>query len=505
MGILRRILDFIFGNAEKRNRDRLMKASLKSIKHSSFGNFYKPFSQVVTPHFALYFYDIYKMCAEPQKIFRNPDMADILKNTVLNYFIDDEARELIDRLKVKYINEQYESGIAMTSLSKQVNETINALNKKLDYKWRMDVDRCYKLIFSFIWLVTFDYYGLLKNSNSRLMEYVFAPKQVFYQTPAIKIVSQLKDFLAIADGVNFDSNWDVAFDILHGFNQKTVIPHEIRKDFFSRINNVIRSRILHLIIRHASNDPEWKNKIVVPNQIIAASFLNEITNAVHKTMLTILSTEKGSAVDNYIQSLFGSTEVMTVAKYYTESRNAVYGGTNIDGFKYTAVFNYCITFFSMYFKKLKAICDMFIIYGKWSNMDDMHELSQCLHELTILNEQLLQYDRSLSPSGERGSKLKHLEINSVQSRLHRNNLRRYLISINDEVLDMISRTVDALSSLHTFLVKLKTHNDAELLKEIVNARTVYAMLKDSGCDIIFAEEKAASFLRLLNRLDFGSF
>jgi hypothetical protein len=505
MNLLKKIFDVIFGDAETRTHYRLMKATLKEIKNSGFSNFYKPFSRIVTPRFALYFYDIYKMCAEPQKIFKSPEITAVLKNIVLNYFIDDEARELIDRLKDKHINDQYKSGIAITSLSEQVNETISALNRKLDYKWRVDVDRCYKLISSFVWLVNFDYYGLLKNFNDKLTEYVFAPVQIFYKPPAMKIVSQLKDFLSIADGIDFDGNWDAVFDILRGFNQRAVVSNEIRQDVFLRINNVIRSRILHLIVRHASNDPECKNEIVVPHQIIAASFLNEVTNSVHKTMFTILSTEKDNSVDNYKRLLFGSGEDIAGAAYYIEDHNAVYNGTGIEGFKYTDVFNYCISFFSLYFDKLKAICDMFIIYGKWSSPDDMYELSQCLHEFTILNDQLLQYDRSLSPSGERGSKLQHLEVNAVQSRAHRNNLRRYLISINDEVSTMIYSIRQTLSSLHIFLIKLKIHNEAELTKEIVNAKTVCAMLNDSGCDIVFAEEKTACFLSLLNRLDFGSF
>jgi hypothetical protein len=502
MNFFKRIFELIFGDAKTRAHYRLMKTILKDIKSSGFSNFYKPFSRNVTPRFALYFYEIYKMCAEPQKIFRSPDITAVLKNTVLNYFIDDEAREMIDRLKTKYINEQHESGIAVTSLSEQVNETIDALNKKLDYKWRGDVDHYYKLVSSFVWLVNFNCYELLKNFNDKFMDYVFTPTYVFYQIPAIKIVSQLKDFLSIADGIEFDGNWDVVFDILQSFNQKAVVSHEIRRDVFSRISNVIRSRILHLIIRHASNDPEWENEIVLQHQIIATSFLNEITSTVHKAMFTILSTEKENSVDKFKMSLFGSNEDIVGAAYYTEDRNVVYDGMGIEGFKYTTIFNYCIAFFSLYFNKLKAICDMFIIYGKWSNPDDMHWLSQCLHEITILNEQLLQYDRSLSPSGERGSKLEHLEANSVQGRSHRNNLRRYIISINDEVLAMISRTVGSMSSLHIFLVKIKTHNEAELTKEIVNARTVCAMLHDSGCDIISAEEKSASFLSLLKRLGF---
>jgi hypothetical protein len=70
---------------------------------------------------------------------------------------------------------------------------------------------------------------------------------------------------------------------------------------------------------------------------------------------------------------------------------------------------------------------------------------------------------------------------------------------------MIYSIEQTLASLHMFLVKLKIHNEAELSKEILNARTVCAMLNDSGCDITSAEEKTASFLSLLNRLDAGSF
>jgi hypothetical protein len=502
MNFFRRLFDFVFGDEETKKYYRLMKTTLKNIRIGGYGNFYKPFFQVATPHMARYFYSVYKMCAGPQKILKNSDVMPSLERAVLNYYMDDETRRLVNQIKTKYITEQYESGVELKYLSKQVNDAVNALNKKLDGKWRKEVDRCYHLISSFVLLVNFDYYGLLKNFNDKLTEYYFTSKPGFSKIPAIKIIDRLKDFLAIADGIDFDSNWNIMFDILRGLNKKAVVPDEIRKDVFAQTNDVIRSKILHHIIQHVSKDTEWKSVVNISRQIIATSFLNEITNTVHKTMFTILNTEKDNAIDRYKRLLFGSDEDIARAVYYIEEHNETYDGMGVEGFKFTDVFNYCMAFFSLYFSKIKTICDMFIIYGKWSNPNDMHELSQFLHELTILNDQLLQYDKSLSPSGERGNRLQHLEKTSVHSRAQRNNLRRYLSAINDEVLCMVYSIEQTLSSLHVFFAKLKIYNDAELAKEIVNARTVCSMLNDSGCDIIAAEEKAAVFLSLLYRLGF---
>lgn len=482
-----------------------MRIYARDIKNSSFSNFYKPLSRTVTPHFALFFFEIYKQCSDVQKLLETKGVAAALENAVLNYFIDDEARKLIGQLTVKYINEQFKTGTAINSLSEQVDKSINELNKKLGIKWKNSVDRCYKLISSFIWLVTFDYYALLKNINGKLIEYAFEPAPSFAKTPATKIIEPLKDFLAVAEGVDFEADWSIALAVIHNFGQKADVLTENRNKILSRIKNVTQSRIFHMIIRHATCDPNWKNRIIVPRKMIAGAFLNDVISTARKTLHAITVMEKDNAINRCILSIFGPAKIPAGAKYYTEACSAVYEGTGNNGFKYTTVFNYCIVFMDLYFEKLKSICDTFIIYGNWSNTDDMHDLSQCLHELTILNEQLLQYDKTLSPYGEHGSKLKYLEINSVRSRAHRNSLFRYIVSINDEVLTMIDRLSKTLFSLYTFLTKLKTGDEAELVKEIVNAQTVYAMLKDNGSDIIFAEEKTASFLHLLNHLGLGRF
>ncbi|MDR2658361.1 MAG: DUF5312 family protein [Spirochaetaceae bacterium] len=501
MGFFTKICGLLFGDAKTLKRAKLLKTIVRDIKNNYFKDFYRPFDRTLTPRFALYFYDIYEKCAQPQMGFKNTDVPAELKNAVLNHFLDNEAREIIERLEPEYLSRQ--SG-SINSVFKEAYKDIEDLNKKLDYRWRTSVDKCYKLISSFIWIITFDYYILLKKFNHTLREFSFGPNPVFNKTPALGVVEHIKDFLSIAEGVSFDADWSVVFAVLGDFSKKMSvdITEEKKLDIFSKIQKVARSGILHMIIRHATGEPEWKNKIVIPHKMIAHPFLTEITGNAEKTLREILTYKKDTVIERYIMSVFGSMEILHGAKYYVDNYNDVYKGTGIEGFKYTAAFGYSIAFLSLYFGNLKNICDTFVIYGAWADPGNMRDLSQCLHELTILNEQLHSYDKTLSPSGERGSKLKLMEINSVQSRSHRNSLCRYLVLINDEILAMINHLITVLSSLNTFFTRVRENSEVEIAAEVVNIKTVFTMLKDKKCDMAFAEEKTADFLSLLTHMIF---
>jgi hypothetical protein len=502
VGFLDRLWGFLFGDAETRKRVRLIKIFVRDIKNSGYGYFYKPFGRNLTPGFALYFYEIYRVCAPLQAVFKSPDLPDGLRTAVLNHFLDDNALEIIESLTPEYLNLQYGQCGRINSLHQQTDKIIDDLNKKLDNRWRIVVDNCYKLISSFIWIATFDYYIMLKKFNDKLPEFFFGAPPVFSKTAALNVVEYIKDFLAVAEGVDFEADWSVVFSILRDFNPKADMTEENRLYIFSHIQSIVRSRVLHMIVRHVTGELDWKNKIIVPHKMIASSFLNGIIDKARKTLYGISCGEKDNVINKYVQSLFGSGETLTGAKYYVEEHNGIYSGTGIDGFKYTGAFNYCILFLSLYFEKLKSICDTFIIYGSWIDKENMYELSHWLHEITILNELLYSYDRTLSPSGERGNKLKHMEVNSVQGGPQRNSLCRYLVAINDEVFMMVNRLIKALSPLYSFFLRFRLNSGAKLAEEVVNFRTVCAMLKDKGCDMAFAEEKTADFLSLLTHIGF---
>jgi hypothetical protein len=495
------LFKLLFGSDKAIRRNRMVTALVKDINGSRFKHFYRVFGSEVTPQLAAYFFELYKACAHPQITIKHADGTAELKKAVLGHFLDDDAWKLIKKLDNECLDGIFKSD-GKKALLKHLENTINTLREKLNGTLRANVDRCYKNICSFIWFINFDYYALLKEFNTKLNEYSFHDNQRFARIKARRITENIKDFLAIAEGINFGSDWETAFAVLNKFKPAAGISVEYWKQAFDQLKDILSSTILLLIVRHATEDPEWKNKIIIPREIIAGPFLNRITDNARKRASDTINNEKSNKTNGITFSLFGSEYDMSMARFYVEAHNEQYENIGIIGFTHTEAFNYSIVFLSLYFEKIKDICDIFIIYGKWRNKEDMYGLSQTLYELNLLNDNLPAYDKTLSDTGERGYNLKRLEAALVRGRQARHNLSAYVDSINNEIFILINRMINSLSCLCVFLGDFKSQKEDSLKKIILNPETISDMLNRKRCNTKEVERKAALFLELLSYLDF---
>jgi hypothetical protein len=498
--LLEKFFSLLFGDGESAHKGRMMKGVVRDIKGSRFRNFYMIIGCKATPYLAAYFFDLYKDCARLQIKIRNADGTAKLKNTVLYHFLDKEALNIIKELDDEYLDEIFKLN-GKKPLMKHLEKQTGELHKKLNKTWRVNVDRCYKTICSFIWFINFDYYALLKNFNMKLAEYSFHENPHFGKINARRIVENIKDFLSVVEGMDAGSGLETAFTVLKKFSPAADISAEYWKRVMGQLQNVLSSTILPLIVRHASEEPEWKTKIIVPQETIAGPFLDRITDNALKKAENILTDEKNIKVSEIIFSLFGSGDSISAAHFFLETRNEQYEGIGIIGFKHAKAFHYCIVFLSLYFEKLKDLCGIFIIYGEWHNKDEMYGLSQAIYDLTVLNGDMHGYDKTLSDSGERGNKIKNMEAGLVRDRQSRHNLSLYIESINDEIFILINRMINSLLCLCVFLNDFQNREEGGPEK-ILNWKTISDMLKYNGYAIKETEEKAALFLKLLSHMGF---
>jgi hypothetical protein len=374
----------------------------------------------------------------------------------------------------------------------------------LDKNWCNNVDHCYKTVCSFIWLINFDYYALLRKFNRSFEEIKFKAKPHFSKINAADILENIKDFLAIAEYFDQNKDWEAAIGVLGKFRSKIGAGIETWRHHIYQLQNILSSKILLMIVQYSAGDLNWKNRIIIPRGETAVPFLNGIIDEARATVYSILADENISRTKEIISSIFNPGDVVNGAKYYVETRNNVYDGTNTSSFKYTVAFDYSLMFISSQFENIKTICDMFVIYGKWIDTGSMHSLSQKLHEITIVNEKLTAYDKSLSENGERGRKLMHMETNLTKGRHHRHNLCRYIDSINDEVFVMISSLTDSLTWLCLFFKDFQNIPPDNTGKIISNWNSVYEMLNCKKCSIDLIAGKMTLFLKLLGYKGFGT-
>ncbi|MDR1148338.1 MAG: hypothetical protein LBK66_06875 [Spirochaetaceae bacterium] len=499
---LRNILNWLFGGAgDASKRHKAMKLLVKALKKNKYKSFYNIFSRNATQNLALYFYELYEACSQLQIKIDTTDGTQRLRNMVLRHFFDEEAMDIFMRLSNKYLIENFKLGDPK-AIARQTEENIENLNEKLNSDWRENVDKCYHLTCSFIWLINFDYYYLLRNFNNNLKEHSFRPDQRFLKVKAVKILENLKDFIAVAEEINAEKDWKTTFYILNRLNRGADIQYKEWMDIFKKLEKVMSSNIFELIVCHAGSDPDWKNDVIVKNEKIAQLFLETAARNTRKTIQDILASERERSISDTVSFIFGGNKNARGAQFYVETWNEANRVKSAASFKHTVTFNYCIIFMSLFFKKIKSICDIYTIYGIWLNVDNMHILSQITHDLTILSIQLSSYDLSLSDLGEKGAKIKYLNdiLLRTGKSTDRIRLSRYIDSVNDEVMTMINRIGYNLNQLSVFFLKFE-NKDGSLKNEIKNVKELAEMLYSDGYNISEIEKKTASFLNLLDFLE----
>jgi hypothetical protein len=493
------ILDWLFGSASKRHKT--MKLLVKELRKNKYKSFYNTFSHNATQNLALYFFELYEACSHLQIKINSASNTQRLRNIVLRHFLDEEAMDILMRLDSEYLIDNFKSRDPKVIVS-QAEEDIKKLNEKLNSDWQKNVDKCYHLTCSFIWLINFDYYYLLKNFDPGLIEDSFQPDQRFLKVKAAKILENLKDFIAVAEEINVEKDWKTTFYILNRFNREADIQYDEWMYILKKLEQVMSSNIFGLIVCHAGGDPDWKNNITVKHEKIAQLFLETAAKNMRKTIQDILTEERKRSINNAVSLIFGGNKNVQGAQFYVETWNETNRVKSASFFKHTVVFNYCIIFMSLFFRRIKSICDIYTIYGIWINVENMHTLSQITHDLTILSIQLSSYDLSLSDLGERGAKIKHLNDALLRTgkSVERVRLSRYIDSVNDEVILMVDRIGYNLNQLSVFLLKFENKNGS-LRNEIKNVKELTEMLDSDGYNISEIKEKTAAFLKLLDFME----
>jgi hypothetical protein len=497
---LKKLFELLFGDSKTIRYNKKIKALTKDIKTSRFKTFYRVFAQDVTCDLALYFYELYKSCSQLQLELRDIKINSKLRNKVLYHFMDEEAVKIIKQLNEYYLFEQSKL-TDVKLLSKQTEQNIYELHKKLNHGWYKEVDNCYTLICSVLWFINFDFYSLLKNFNHQFIERSFSFDQRFFKIKASKIIENIKDFLVVAENVISKRNWETAFEVLNEFKPNANIQLETWIRILKKLKSVLSSTILEMIIRHAGDELEWENKIVIPCEKIAQNFLTTVTKNAHQTMQDILSAEKERNINIITSFIFGSNKASHGAQFYVDAWNDIHKSTGTPGFKHTAAFNYCIIFIYLFFEKIKAICNICLIYGQWHSVDNMHTLSQALYDFTTTTEKITAYDASLSDLGENSVKLRRLTAHSLSGGAEHTRMLQFVESINDEIFVMIHKMLHNLNYFTVFFSKFENTGD-RLEMDISNISVLSGRIDYHGYDVVKIKEKTAAFLKLLDYLGF---
>ena len=471
MGFLDTILG-IFGKSgdpEKVKKKRLQQLA-KEIKQNKFSKFYRAKTGELEPAFARCFYDIYKGIAPTQVFLQNAPKSEQLKQITLDVFLDKNLRSLEENLNEAAIQGRAKT-MPVKELSAAVKRELSGFIAAFDNTRINNIDNCYNTIISLANFTGYDFFFILKKFDSGLTERNFSYKPSFSSAKAAELCEMLKDFMEFSAAVEMDWDWKTALLVLKSYKEGVDV---INADYWARVIRLLkdlsRSRILELIIQHASGDPLWQSIPRLPNERMADSVLDVKKTKIEAAIGKIQNDKQSAQIEQLAKAIFGSAEVERLHNY-TGKANDAYYKKNFEGFTRTAGINYLKAYLLDFFKKeIKELCDLFLIRGQWSNIVLSKPLSDAFHEMMSLLDKIISFDNSLDDKGEHGSRLKQAMLKVDRDKGQGKYIRIILKTVNNNAQRMINTAIAALITIGKSLKSLIEDSQKKHSELILNWR-----------------------------------
>ncbi|MDR0568628.1 MAG: DUF5312 family protein [Spirochaetaceae bacterium] len=453
--------DFLFGgNDPAVKKKRAVKLIAKEINQNKHRKFYKTSSGEITPVTGAFFYDIYKTTSAAQGFMKNAAKSAVLKQIVVEHFMSKELKEVYNRLSAESIEERGKS-LTPKELSQQIQEDLNTFSAAFSITEMNIIDRCYNIIIAFNNFVGFDFFSLLKKIDSRIRERDFTYHPQFRYVSGKYLADNIKDFLDMPPFEATPDDWKTVLEILKKYKAGTnVIEPNQWKRLLAALQDVHRSGILVLMIRHIDQNPNWMRNFQVSEESIVDAFMKAKKTEVQVQIEKIKSDKRAGKRDALANKLFGSADI-TRLQYYTNANNDIFLKKGVEGYTYIAPLNYLQAFVTTH-QDVRELCDIFLIRGQWMSQDVSRQISQGLHELSDITEQLIAFDNTLADNGINGSKLRNHLNKSKMDKGQITQLKVVLTIINTEAKEMLNKALDIFSQVGVYIKNLsadhaKTH------------------------------------------------
>ncbi|MDR2432994.1 MAG: DUF5312 domain-containing protein [Treponema sp.] len=425
-------------------KKRRLKKLAKELARNRHAYFYKARYGEAAGALGGFFYEIYKVIAPAQVFLQNAAKSAVLKQIVIESFLDKDLEAIEERLIPSSIEERAKT-VDIQDLAKSLDNDMFSLSVAFDSEMIKNIDYRYNNILSMLRFIAFDYFSLLKRFDSGIVERNFSRRPEFTNVPGEYLSGDIKDFLEISFGLDPDQDWKAILSILKTYrNGMDVVDPDLWNKILARIQDVRGSGILELMVRHIDKNPSWRFKPKLPGVRIAEKHLEDKEAEIKATVDRIAAAQRKFRRDELVSAVFGSAEIKR-ARYYTEEAGEIYVRRNFDGFLYAAAFNYLMSFvLDLLRADIQALCELFIIRGKWIAPEVSSEMSEHVYLLADQANKITAFDETFSDMGEDGSRLKTSILKADRDKTRRRFIASILDRANEEALDLIDTVLKSI-------------------------------------------------------------
>jgi hypothetical protein len=497
------IINKVFSLLGKENepisdKDMLIKQTTRELAQNKYTKFYRVKSEEVDPSFAHYLYIIYKTIYPIQVFIKDVDKSGKLKRSVIEYFLPPQALEIARRLTQESIEER-EKAAAPDELAAQLQADYEALSAAFDESRISAADTCYNLITTLSHFVQFDYVEILKKFDSATLEGIFTTSLKFAAVRADLLVEDLGAFYSVISALNPQDDWKTAFSVLRSTKGGTdSIPYDQWVTLVTNLNDLKASRIIEHIVRHATKNPIWDGKALIPSERLGAAWLEGKREDVQERINAIAESRRHTQIEALLRAIFGEVDT-TRLTYYNDRTNQAYRGKDLDGFIYANALNYLTAFLQDFFaKEVQEVCDIVLIRGQWTSNTGSLQMSEGFHGALDVLPAIEELDETLSEKGSNGPRLRGALLRVDRDRTQIRYIGSIIDGIDEESLEIIKTAVGHVITVGKHMKALSDDMPKKQSELIINWKELDGYSKTPLAPRVFgAYKKINYFVQLM--------
>ncbi|GHT72006.1 hypothetical protein FACS1894110_26050 [Spirochaetia bacterium] len=442
---LNKFLSLFHGRKDpETEKKKILKSLAKEFAGNKFSRFYKPKSGLVEPGLGAFFHEMYKTLSYVPTALQNAAQSDILREIIVESFLDAKYLDARQRLNADYVAQQVQT-LSIAEVSALLQEDLDLLSSAFEGSLIADVDECYNQILALVQMASFDFFFFLKKFDPNLVEQNFNYQPQFHPVRGAVLSEQLRDFLEMSHAVDTDADWKSILRVLKVCkNGMDVVVSGQWNRLLSQLREIRKSGILELMIRHIDHDPDWQLKPKKIEEHIARAYLENRRAEARNAITGCLNAQKNARLYELAGAIFDDPDIKGI-RYYTDEYHELYTEKNFEGFIYIKALNYLKIFlFDIFKKDILPLCELLLIRGQWSSVEQSLKMSNSYHELLDICDRLSKFDDSLSEEGTNGAQLHAAITRADRSKIQARIVARTLRFVNGQALDLINTSAQAL-------------------------------------------------------------
>jgi hypothetical protein len=473
-----KVINFFSGDGTDKMSDKevVLKQRYKELGENRYAKFYKMKTDEADPSLAQFFLSLYKMILPIRNFMKDTTKSIRIRQIVLEAFLDPTIVEIVKRMHPAAIEQRFKKTLP-AELAEQIHSDIDALRTEFDSDRISGVNRCYNLVMAIYQLVAFDYPSLLKRFDNNFSELAVVNAK-FSAVKGSAIAKGIGDFLAVAKGINPDSDWKTLLRLLRLCAGEELIPDSQFAQILLGLRDVVNSNILELIVQCGSRNPIWACKPRFPDEHIAEAWLDFKIGKAQECVDKINKGEKNKQISALLKEIFYGGDLIRL-DFYTPARGEVYQKKELTGFTYAEGINYLAVFIAEYLEKdINDLFDLLLVRGQWTNNSSSKEVSEAFHQLMELPMSVSSLDESLSDDGVDGSRIKAAFVRVDRDPSQGRYINSIIDGVNETAQEILETAGNHFAILEKHLKNLVDDVQKKHPELLVNWKELNSVSKD---------------------------